>query len=96
MKKTQAAPFAKKKVKTGEKLRARTTALKQPLIPKPGEGDVKQLIQQAKAELLEKIEQKMGVVIHRLDRVESGIGEILDELRETETMLESEPYEGQA
>ena len=98
MKKDQPAPSAKKKSKTHEKprIKAAFPRMKESPVNKVNKEDVKQLLHQTKAELLEKIDLKMSAVLHRLDRVENGINEILDELRESEAMIESEPYEGQA
>ncbi|MBI1821200.1 MAG: hypothetical protein HY036_05420 [Nitrospirae bacterium] len=96
MKKAQPAAAAKKKSKTIDKPLAKKISAKQPPVLKAKDEDVKQLIQQIKGELLDKIDLKINALVHRLDRVENGIGEILDELRETEAMIENEPYEGQA
>ena len=96
MKKAQPAAPVKKKIKTVEKLLSRPASPKQPPALKTKDADVQQVIHQAKSELLEKFDLKINALLHRLDRVENGIGEILDELRETEAMAETEPYEGQA
>ena len=96
MKKARPGADAKKKNKPVDKPLAKTISTKQPPVLKTKDEDVKQLIQQIKGELLDKIDLKMNALVHRLDRVENGIGEILDELRETEAIIENEPYEGQA
>lgn len=98
MKKPLTAPAVKKKQKTGVKLKSKGRALKS--IPASNERgtSIDQLLLQMKAELLDKIDHKFNHLSHRLDRVDDGIDEILDELRATEALLESEtePYEGQA
>ncbi|MHB8482872.1 MAG: hypothetical protein ACYDBV_09115 [Nitrospiria bacterium] len=96
MKKAQPAAPARKKSKTGEKLRVRNTSQKQTFALKTKDAEIKQVMHQTKTELLDKIDQKINMLIHRLDRVENGIGEILDELRETEGIVETEHFEGQA
>ncbi|MBI1823674.1 MAG: hypothetical protein HY200_04430 [Nitrospirae bacterium] len=98
MKKPLTAPAVKKKQKPGVKLRSKSRTLKS--VPSSGEKtkSINQIVQQMKAELMDKIDQKFNHLTHRLDRMDDGIDEILDELRATEALLESEtePYEGQA
>jgi hypothetical protein len=98
MKKPLAASAAKKKNKSAEKPGIKSLTLKS--IPAKGENKdrTKMLIHQVQAELFEKMDQKFNALNHRLDRLEDGIEQILDELRATEALLESgvEPFEGQA
>lgn len=98
MKKPLIASAIKKKSKKVEKLKVKNSVLKD--VPPSGakKDPINSLVQQIKTELLEKIDQKFNGFNHRFDRIEDGIDEILDELRATEALLESEtePYEGQA
>jgi hypothetical protein len=98
MKKPLIASTAKKKNKGSGKPAIKGSALKS--VPSKGEKEnqTKILIHQMKAELFEKMDQKFNALNHRLDRLEDGIEQILDELRATEALLEAgaEPFEGQA
>jgi len=98
MKKPLTAPSAKKKSKMVAGASVKSLALKNLSgRRKKGETDRNQN-HQLKTELLEKIDHKFNTLYHRLDRLEDAVEEILDELRATEALLESEtgPYEGQA
>lgn len=98
MKKPLTPSTAKKKNKAGGKPGIKSPTLKS--IPGKGEKEnqTKALIHQMKTELFEKMDQKFNTLNHRFDRLEDGIEQILDEIRTTEALLESEaePYEGQA
>jgi hypothetical protein len=98
MKKPLTATSVKKKNKTGEKQKAKNPSLKSISLSGEKQDQLKGLVQQLKTELFDKIDQKFNGLNHRFDRIEDGIDEVLDELRATEALLESEtePYEGQA
>jgi hypothetical protein len=98
MKKPLAAAAAKKKTKSGVKQGRNRSPLKSLPFQSGNPDPVKSLAHQIQRELLDKIDQKFNALNHRLDRIDEGIDEVLEELRATEALLESdsEPYEGQA
>lgn len=98
MKKPLPVPPVRKKGKTNNKPKTKKTASGTAPKSEFKENEIKTLINQARSELIELLDGKFNTLNHRFDRLEDGISEILDELRETEALLESgtEPYEGQA
>ncbi len=98
MKKPLPVPPVRKKGKTNNKPKTKKTASGTAPKSEFKDNEIKTLINQARSELIELLDGKFNTLNHRFDRLEDGISEILDELRETEALLESgtEPYEGQA
>ncbi|HXN06281.1 MAG TPA: hypothetical protein VN944_04345 [Nitrospiria bacterium] len=106
MKKSSSSSTMQKKKKTGKlaavkSAGAKASALKPSSVLSyaPSSGDpVQAMLDQIKTAILERIDSKMNAVNIRLDRIETSLQEVLDEIRESESFLEeeTEPYEGQA